>query len=194
MRQWLFRGMGLSILLTCLSPSAIPAQDGDDAEATRRRIAELMQALKQTERDFDEATAKRRAEWDLKLKKLEREDAEAFGKRHAEFTQKIKALQQREQSFHRKADAKAKGFFAKVEIRGRLEKRYHPETPSPFFPVEQITWWEVNVGDVRYQLDFKKNASLLKLAESNQRKIVLVTAVALTNERLEVQSLEAAKE
>src|SRR4051812_23364592 len=117
MRQRLFYGISLPMLLTFLSAAATPAQEADDAEAIRRQITELKQSLKQMEKDFDEAMAKRRAEWELNLKKLQQESFAAYSKRHAEFAQKVEVLQQREQSIRRKAEAKQKGYFVKVEIK-----------------------------------------------------------------------------
>jgi hypothetical protein len=193
MRSRCFQWLALLTVVAFLGAAATPAQEAADLDALRRERAKLEEALRKMEREFDEVVLKLRAEWDLKRQKLEKEHRASFGKRHAEVARKLKDLAEREKSIQRKAEAKEKGFHAKLEVKGRLEQRISGE-PTLFLDIDQKIWWEVIVGDVHYELDFKKNAAFLKLAASNNNKTILVTGIAATNHRLEVQALEVVKD
>ena len=188
-----FQCVSFAILITSVCVTASSAQEGETSNDLRRERIGLEKQLEKIGADYDKASANRLAAWKQKFEELEKEHREAFAKQYEEVQKKIKTLEQREELLRLRAEARQKGFQAKLEIRGRLEFRTPPMT---FFPVpgEQAHWWEVVAGDLQYSLEFNKNAVFLQVAEANRHKTVLLKGVLTGQNRMRVTSIEAVKD
>lgn len=195
MRQQFFLGFGLLAVVTFLGLASTQGQEPADLVAVRKQRAELEQDLKKKQKDFDEATLKQRAESEQKLNNLEREARDAFNKQHAELAKKLMDFKQQEASIQSKIEAKEKGFYARLEVKGRLQLSNGSDSfpPMPRFRA----FWTVTVGDVRYELIFGDKPSrneFHKFAEERDGKGVLISGEAMSHYRLAVKSFEAVKD
>jgi hypothetical protein len=182
---------GLALLLAVALQSAGSAHAQPTAETLRAEREKLTQVQKDLAEEFDAAMAKERDEWERKLREKQQAEHQAFAKRHAELAAKIAEIQERERVLQRQAEAKKLGFFARLEIKGRLEKRTHPEL-NLFTDLPPTIWWEIDLGEVLCRLDFGHDAALQKSAEALNGKIVLATGLLVKNGQLTVQSLKPA--
>ena len=195
MRRRFYLCFGLLAVITFLGLASTQGQEPADLVAVRKQRAELEQDLKKKQRDFEEATLKQRAESEQKLNNLEREARDAFNKQHAELAKKVMDFKQQEASIQSKIEAKEKGFYVRVEVKGRLQWSNGSDSipPMPRFRA----FWTVTVGDVRYELLFGAKPSrneFNKFAEERDGKVVLISGEAMNHYRLAVKSFEAVKD
>ena len=124
----------------------------------------------------------------------------AVRKERAELEARVAALKQQELSLERAAEARANGYYARVEVKGRLGKKVVPPG-GPFAPDETVEW-TVTAGENSYELFFGNSPSpdaFLKLAEERAGTPVVVAGELAaprhpTPQLLVVKSFGAPKE
>jgi hypothetical protein len=109
-----------------------------------------------------------RDSWKAELEDVRRQRLQA--------ERQLKALREREGVIERAVEARDNGYYARLEIRGRLEKKVIP--PQGVFDGGRRVVWVVRAGENRYELFFNNHPSreaFAKLAEKQAGKSVIVT-------------------
>ena len=98
-------------------------------------------------------------------------------------------FKRQEASIQSKIEAKEKGFYARLEVKGRLKNEVDPTV--------FLTFWTVTVGDVRYVLVFPVGPArrdFYKLVDNTELTTVLVTGEAVGINGLMVKTIEFDKD
>jgi hypothetical protein len=104
-----------------------------------------------------------------------RPELEAVRKERAELEAKVAALKQRELVLQRAAEARKNGYYARVEVKGRLGKEVYPM--RGLFGVDAVIW-TLTAGENRYELFFDNSPSkdtFVQIAEKQVGESVLVS-------------------
>ena len=117
-------------------------------------------------------------------------ELEAVRKERAELEAKVAALKQRELVLQSAVEARKNGYYARLEVKGRLGKEVIPM--RGLFGVDAVIW-TVTAGENRYELYFDSSPSkdtFVQLANKQVGKSVLVSGQLLSPrlQRMEVTS------
>ena len=170
---------------------SISAQEAKKLDVIRQMREKFEKEFREMNEKYTKSREERFKLWKAKFAETEKENWDAYVREYDKRKKQIEAFQQREESLLRKKDAKQNGFFANIELKGRLRYRV---VPMSFFvlPENQHVWYEVNVGDFVCKLDMQNNPALLKKAASLKQQIVHINGTMRPDNRLAVTAIKAA--
>jgi hypothetical protein len=120
-----------------------------------------------------------------------KDELDGVRKQRLQVERQLKALREREGVLQRATEARDKGYYARLEIKGRLEKQVVPH--QGVFDTGRQVVWTVRAGENRYELFFDNHPSreaFARLAEKQAGKSVLVTGTLAAPRHPEPQFLE----
>jgi len=125
------------------------------------------------------------------------DELQALRKKRQDLEERLKQVRGQEAVVVKAIEARDKGYYARVEIKGRLERKTIP-AKGPFAPFESVVWI-VHTGADTFELSFvntRSSESLLRLADGLTGKSVVVTGDLVRAQRalqIFVRTFAAAK-
>lgn len=147
------------------------------------------------------AVHKQRAELEQKIREAALSPKGVTPEQAAEFRKKIEFSKRYEEGLKKAWEKRDKGYYAKFEVRGRLEKIVHKSMSvegAPFLHIPASTTWRVLAGPESFELRFEKEGVVgeeaEKLRESLVNKSVLITGRTADRDVLIIQSIKAVED